>query len=251
MAFKEDHYIAMFIQEEQKTATAQLEDAYILLQELIKAKEEISSLQVRQKESDHKIEALEKEIERLKEQLQLAQQRHFGKKKESGDIVTNHEATVTEPEKVTVAAHTRKKKQTKKHSGRVLDTSELPRFTINHDLEDANKHCCHCHGILHLIGKDKSEQLEILPQRFYIAEHIRYKYACRHCETITMAPKEPAPIPKSLASASLLTEVIINKYHAHLPLYRQSKMIENFGLLIPDNTLGNWVMQVGWLNGAV
>jgi transposase len=245
MAIKEDHHIAMFIQhEEQETAITQLEDAYILLQALIKAKEEICSLQIRQKESDHKIAVLEQEIVRLNEQLQLAQQRHFGKKKETGDIVAPPEVTPLELEKVTVGAYTRNKK-TKKHNGRVLDTSELPRFAIHHDIKDEDKHCCTCHGLLHLIGKETAEQLEILPQRFYIAEHIRYKYGCRHCETIAMAPKEPAPIPKSLAGASLLTEVIINKYHAHLPLYRQSKMIENFGLLIPDNTLGNWVMKVG------
>lgn len=244
MAIKEDHYIAMFTQEkEQKTALGQLEDAYSLRQELTKAKEEIDSLHSKNTALEQQNTALEKEIARLKEQLALAKQRHFGKKKESGDIV-QPEAVSDEPERVTVAAHTRKK-QPKKHNGRVLDTSSLPRFTIHHDIKDENKHCSGCHGPLHLIGKDTSEQLALLPQRFYIAEHIRYKYGCRHCETITMAPKEPAPIPKSLASASLLTEVIINKYHAHLPLYRQSKMIENFGLLIPDNTLGNWVMQVG------
>lgn len=238
MAIKEDHHIAMFTQdEEQKTTVEQLEDAYSLHLELTKAKKEIDSLQ-------NKNQALEQEIARLKEQLQLAQQRHFGKKNETGDIVAQPEATTAEAEEVTVSAYTRKKK-TKKHHGRVLDTTALPRFTISHDIEDTNKHCCHCHGPLHLIGKDTSEQLEILPQRFYIAEHIRYKYGCRDCEKMMMAPKEPAPIPKSLAGASLLTEVIINKYHAHLPLYRQSKMIENFGLLIPDNTLGNWVMQVG------
>lgn len=243
MAIKEDHHIAMFIQnEEQKTAITQLEDAYILHQKLVKAKEEIDSLQVRQKESDLKISSLEQEVARLKEQLQLAQQRHFGKKKETGDIIAKQEESAPELEQV--AGYTRKK-TTKKHSGRVLDTSDLPRFSIHHDIKDEDKHCCSCHGPLHLIGKDKSEQLEILPQRFYVAEHLRYKYGCRHCETITMAPKEMAPIPKALAGASLLTEVIINKYHSHLPLYRQSKMIENFGLLIPDNTLGNWVRQVG------
>jgi transposase len=245
MAIKEDHHIAMFTQEkEQKTAACQLENAYSLRQELTKAKEEIDSLHSKNVALEQQNMALEQEVARLKEQLQLAQQRHFGKKKETGDIVAPPEVTTPESEKVTVGAYTRHKK-TKKHNGRVLDTSELPRFAIHHDIKDEDKHCCACHGPLHLIGKEAAEQLEILPQRFYIAEHIRYKYGCRHCETIVMAPKEPAPIPKSLAGASLLTEVIINKYHAHLPLYRQSKMIENFGLLIPDNTLGNWVMKVG------
>lgn len=236
MAIKEDHHIAMFIQDKkQKTAIKQLEDAYILHQKLIIANKEIYALQA-------KNQLLEDEIAHLKEQLQLAQQRHFGKKKESGDIIPGPEES--EPSLVQVASHTRKKNR-KKHNGRILDTSSLPRFSIHHDIPDDEKYCCGCQGALHLIGKETAEQLEILPQRFYIAEHIRYKYGCRCCATITMGPKERAPIPKSLAGASVLTEVIINKYHAHLPLYRQSALMENLGVLIPDNTLGNWVTVVG------
>jgi len=60
-----------------------------------------------------------------------------------------------------------------------------------------------------------------------------------------MAPKEPAPLPKALAGSSVLTEVLINKYQYHLPLYRQSKMMASLGVMVPDNTLGNWVMQIG------
>ena len=60
-----------------------------------------------------------------------------------------------------------------------------------------------------------------------------------------MAPKEQAPIPKALAGGSVLTEIIINKYQYHLPLYRQSKMMSSLGLSVPDNTLGNWVHQIG------
>lgn len=44
-----------------------------------------------------------------------------------------------------------------------------------------------------------------------------------------------------MASANLITDVIIKKYDHHLPLYRQSKILERDGIDIPDNTLGNWV----------
>jgi transposase len=60
-----------------------------------------------------------------------------------------------------------------------------------------------------------------------------------------MAPKPMAPIPKSLAGGSLITEIIVNKYQYHLPLYRQSKMLASYNVLIPDNTLGNLVMLSG------
>ena len=222
---------------EQKTAIAQLEDAYTLYIALVKAKEEINSLQTKNQE-------LEEEIARLKEQLQLAQQRHFGKKTETGEATSSEGIEPQEPgELETVTGYERRKK--KKSLGRLLDTASLPRFCIHHDIADGEKICACCQGPLHLIGTEKSEQLEILPQRFFVAEHTRYKYGCRGCDRIQMAPKEPAPIPKALAGASLLTEVVVNKYQYHLPLYRQSKIIESYGLNIPDNTLGNWVHQLG------
>src|SRR5205085_6962832 len=102
-----------------------------------------------------------------------------------------------------------------------------------------------CHKQLSKIEEEVSEQFELLPLRFYVSEHIRFKYTCRTCETIIMAPKPKAPIPKALAGGSLLTEVIISKYQYHLPLYRQSKIMASYDITIPDNTLGNWVMQSG------
>jgi hypothetical protein len=52
-------------------------------------------------------------------------------------------------------------------------------------------------------------------------------------------------IPKSMAGNSLITEAVIKKYQHHQPLYRQSKIFNQEGLDIPDNTLGNWVMKAG------
>jgi len=60
-----------------------------------------------------------------------------------------------------------------------------------------------------------------------------------------MAPKPKAPILKALAGGSLLTEILLNKYQYHLPLYRQSKILERYHTCIPDNTPGNWINQTG------
>jgi len=146
------------------------------------------------------VDILQDEITRLKEQLKLAQQRHFGKKSEVGEpIIDTNEVPL-----VHVGAHTRKKKS----KGRLIDLSSLPRRTVFHDLPDDEKTCVCCHKPLTQIGKDISEQVEVLPQRLYVEEHIRYKYACSGCETIHMSPKEKAPIPKALAGGSLLTEIM-------------------------------------------
>lgn len=225
----------------QGTPFEQLQFAYVSIQ-LDQAKKEISHLRAEQQQASIKIASLEEENARLKEQLKLAQNRYFGKKKDAGEAPPETDAGKNET--ITVASHARKKKN--KSCGRLLDLSSLPHHYFHHDLAENEKICSGCNNPLHLIGKETPEgQLEILPQRFYAAVHIRYKYGCYTCETIKMAPKELAPIPKALAGGSVLTEVLINKYQYHLPLYRQSKMMESLGLLIPDNTLGNWVMQMG------
>ena len=59
------------------------------------------------------------------------------------------------------------------------------------------------------------------------------------------AKKKPSAIPQGLGGDSLIVEVIENKYHYHLPLYRQSLMLEGYGASISDITLGNWVSHVG------
>lgn len=198
-------------------------------QENVALREEVSKLNT-------KLDSLTDEIAKLKEQLELAKHRRFGKKNEVGEPIAQDTSKL-----IHVNAHARKKKT----NGRLIDLSLLPRHKVYHDLPDTDKSCSCCQTQLKLIGSDTSEQVEVLPQRLYVEEHIRYKYSCAKCETIIMAPKEAAPIPKALAGGSLLSEVIINKYQYHLPLYRQSKILASYHANIPDNTLGNWVMLTG------
>lgn len=196
-------------------------------------------------EQDEKILSLEKEIHWLKEQFKLAQQRKFGRSSETSqtlqtEIIFNEEGDITEIEKEADVEHisyTRKKKS----CGRKLDTSKLPRERVVHDLSEEEK-ICSCGFQLEKIGEDISEQIERIPEQVKIIEHVRPKYVCRPCETIKVAPKPESPLPKCMATAGFITDVIIKKYDHHLPLYRQSKILLQQGLEIPDNTLGNWVM---------
>lgn len=186
---------------------------------------------------EKKVVALEEENARLKELLKLQQQRQFGKKSE---VVTTDPEDKPE-QTILVAAHTRKKKQRSRSS----TLSALPHYQITHDLSPEEKTCAGCQGALHLIGKECTEQLEIIPARYCVIEHIRMKYGCRPCQTVIMAPKPLLPIPKSMAGASVLADIVMNKYQFHQPLYRQSKMMKINGVGIPDNTLGNWTMTIG------
>lgn len=212
---------------------------------LQETKQELSTIKQKLAES-------EQLIAWFKEQFKLAQQRQFGKKTEqlkalgvvqldlfdeSKEEKTDEEQS-TEQETIT---YNRKKKS----CGRKLDTAELPRETKLHDIQD--KHCACCGNELEKIGEDRSEQIEYIPEQLKVIEHIRPKYTCRKCQTVKSAPKPESPLPKSMAGASLIAEIITRKYQYHLPLYRQAKIFYQQGLDIPDNTLGNWIMQSGSL----
>jgi transposase len=185
----------------------------------------------------------------LLEQIRLMKQRQFAKKSEQAEGLIQQEIIFDEEEPIKeikeeiseTITYTRQKKQ----AGRNIDTSELPREQIIHDLKDEEKTCATCGKELEKIGEDKSEQLEYIPEQLKVIEHIRPKYTCRCCETIKSAEKPESPIPKSMAGASLISNVIIKKYDHHLPWYRQAKIFAQSGLDIPANTISNWFMQAG------
>src|SRR5690606_35143523 len=77
-----------------------------------------------------------------------------------------------------------------------------------------------------------------------VIEHLRKKYACKHCEeTIVTAAMPTQPIPRSIASAGLLSHVLVSKYQDHLPLHRQEQMLRRIGVDIPRSTLCLWVTR--------
>lgn len=142
---------------------------------------------------------------------------------------------------VSVSGYTRKQRS----RGHTVDMSRLLHTDIFHDLSPEEKSCPHCQSELCCIDPEVAEQLEKLPEMMYVARHIQFKYVCHHCHQIKMAPKLPSPIPKCLAGASVLADVIVRKYQYHLPLYRQSKILASQGIDISDSTLGHWVKQSG------
>lgn len=187
----------------------------------------------------------------LGEQVKLLRQMHFGKQTEIGEKIidtTNNGCAADDDrndcgeELIDVAAYKRIKN--KKIKGRLVDMSSLPRYTIFHDLPPECQSCASCGNRLEKFS-EKSEQLETISKLVYCVEHIRYKYSCKSCEQMIMAPKEFSPIPKSLAGASLIAEVTMNKVAYHMPCYRQSKILANAGIDIPDNTIGKWIMDAG------
>jgi transposase len=136
------------------------------------------------------------------------------------------------------------------HGRRRLPAS-LPRQKIIHDLPEDEKPCPCCGQLRHIIGQEVSEQLDYVPAKLTVIEHVRLKYACPACEAqaaesgpqISTAAKPLAPIEKGLAAPGLLAYVIVSKYGDHLPLHRLEHILARHGIELARSTLCDWMAQ--------
>jgi transposase len=203
-------------------------------------------------EKESLVDALSDELRTLREYIRLLKHQRFGRKSEqSSDEQTRlfNEAESTagdvgevEDASILVEAHRRKKR------GRKPLPDWIPRVEILHDLPDEKKVCAEDGTALERIGEEVSEQLEFIPAKLRVLRHVRPKYACKACRTgIHTAPLPPQPIPKSLASPTLLAHIAVSKYADGLPLYRQETMFRRLGIDLPRASLANWMVKTGEL----
>jgi transposase len=124
----------------------------------------------------------------------------------------------------------------------------LPRQEVIH--EPDHNGACLCpdcgHGMAKL-GEDVTEVLDYVPGHFQVIRHVRPKYACQACDTITQAPAPSMPTPRGRATPATLAHLLVSKYCDHLPLYRQSEIYARDGVAIDRSTLCDWVGQAVWL----
>ena len=190
----------------------------------------------------------------LEEWKRLAQSQRFGRKSErfaddaqarlfdEAEVTVAHEDD-TESEDVSVPAHTRKKRRP-----RALPDF-LPVQEVLHDLSEEEKVCPHdeSHRLVE-IGREISDQLQFIPATIEVIRHVRPRYACSHCKRgVRIAPMPKLPVPKSIATPSLLAQVATSKYVDGLPLYRQEKIFARLGLDLSRATLAHWMVKMGEL----
>jgi len=124
----------------------------------------------------------------------------------------------------------------------------LPRQEVVHEPADAGACTCpDCGAGMAKLGEDVTEVLDYVPGRFRVIRHVRPKYACKACDTITQAEAPSLPTPRGRATPATLAHLLVSKYCDHLPLYRQSEIYARDGLDLDRSTLCDWVGQAAWL----
>jgi transposase len=138
----------------------------------------------------------------------------------------------------------------KKHPGRQELPGELTRVERVLPSTPEQCSCKACGRETVVIGYEQSEQLDVKPAEYFVLVTKREKRACKRCEEggVATAPLPARIIDKSLASDQVIINTVISKYCDHVPLYRQSAILErDTGIEIGRATLDGWVMRVGEL----
>jgi transposase len=188
-------------------------------------------------------------IEKLKYTIAKLRHERFGQSSERGAILEQLELKLTELEEDASEAETvahlaaaeakiAVRSFERRAPARRPLPAHLPRERVIYPAPSA---CPCCGGVLHKIGEDVTEMLELVPRHWKVIQHVREKFSCRSCESITQPPAPSHPIARGRAGPMLLAHVLWSKYCLHLPLNRQSAAYAREGIELDVSTLADWV----------
>jgi len=189
------------------------------------------------------------QIDDLNGQLYYLKRQLFGKKSEKLDpaqrllfenLYDQVRAKIEEQKQPEVKAV--KKRKNANHKGRNPLPKDLPREIIEIEPPEEEKVCPVCNNEKQRIGSEETEKLEYVPASFYVKKYVRYKYACKECESHISIGQLPAmAIDKGIAGEGLLAHIITSKYCDHNPLNRLEGILKRHGVDINVSTMCDWV----------
>lgn len=91
------------------------------------------------------------------------------------------------------------------------------------------------------IGEEITELLEYKHGELCAHRLIRPKYALPQGEGVVIGELPSLPLPRTNAGPSLLAQLLVGKYQAHLPLHRQIGIFARAGVQLKASTVCDWV----------
>lgn len=192
---------------------------------------------------------LEQEVSYLKFQIAQFKRAFFGSKSErfisnlNAEQLTlpfevDEQEVLVEVEKVLEQISYEREKQSKKnHPGRLALPSHLPIVEVVLEPTESVEG-------MKFIGTEITDELEYTPGKCFIKRYIRNKYISTENELgnqeVKIASLAFRPIDKCIAGANLLTQIVVDKYVDHLPIYRQLLRFARDGVAIKTSTIESW-----------
>lgn len=188
------------------------------------------------------------------DQIRKAQKERFGASSEQThpDQLTlelfNEAEAEADPNVPESSMETVTYRRKKSRGSREAKLKSLPLETVEYRLIEEEQVCPCCSGALHEMSTETRQELKIIPAVVKVVQHVRYVYACRHCEKqeihtpIRTAPMPAPVVPGSLVSPSMMAYVMSQKYVDSLPLYRQEKQFQRLGVELSRQTMANWMI---------
>lgn len=193
-------------------------------------------------------EALKTEVMKLQLQLHKLTQMVFGSKSER--LVLNPaqltlDLTAEEAAPATNLADVKKIEYIKTATPKKRDLSELGAYMQHLDHVYETREPDNLPEGAIKIGEEHHEILEQTPGKTFVRVIVIPKYKIASVDgsdktTIIAAQAPERPLFKCMAGASILAQILVDKFCDHLPLFRQHKRFERNGVSIPYNTFIDW-----------
>jgi transposase len=212
--------------------------------------QQIASLDQTISSKDREILYRQAKINQLTHEMAVLKRWKFGRSREQLDAAQaslldetiDADIAAIEQELQDLAPADKAAKEPRQQPKRAALPPELPRVELHHEPDSTT---CSCGCQLKRIGEDISEKLDYTPGVLTVQRHVRGKWACSECQTLTQAPVPAQIIDKGLPTSGLLAQVLVAKYSDHLPLYRQETIFGRSGYTIARSTLAQWVGVCG------
>jgi transposase len=187
----------------------------------------------------------------FEEQFRLSQKKRFASSSEAtheqGELFNEAEVEAKPLAEPTIEEITYKRR--KRQGKREEDLKDLPVEIIEYRLSPEEQVCPCCLGALHEMSAEIRQELKIVPPSVSVVKHVRFVYACRHCDSkeittpVITAPMPKAMLPGSLASPSAVAFIMAQKYVEAMPLYRQEHAFARLGVELSRQTMANWMVE--------
>lgn len=213
----------------------------------------IEELQQQNVKLEQLVTELNAKLTWYEEQFRLNQQKRFGassKQTHPDQLQLFNEAeTVADPAQEEPSVETITYRRKKEKGQREALLANLPVETVEYRLPQEEQSCSCCGGAMHEMSTEIRQELSNIPAQVKVVKHVRYVYACRHCEqkeenTPVVTTPMPGPVyTGSLASPSIMAYIMSQKYVESLPLYRQEQQFARLGVKLSRQTMANWMIH--------